>query len=201
MPKSGITGSYSISLSNFLRSLHNGCTSLHSHQQCKKVPFSPHPLQQLYCRHLSDGQSDQCEMIPQCGFDLHFSYNEWCWATFLCLLVICISSLQRAFTYVLIGGLFYWVVFVAEYWDAWAACVFWRLIFLLVFQLLFSSVQFSRSACPTLCDAMNCSTPGLPVHRQLPEFTQSSYYFLPILKIHIHFIYSFLHCTKAMEFN
>ena len=36
-----------------------------------------------------------------------------------------------------------------------------------------SSVQFSRSACPTLCDPMNRSTPGLPVHHQLPEFTQT----------------------------
>ena len=41
-----------------------------------------------------------------------------------------------------------------------------------------SSVQFSSVAqsCPTLCDPMNCSTPGLPVHHQLPEFTQ----------VHIH---------------
>ena len=40
---------------------------------------------------------------------------------------------------------------------------------------LFSSVQFSSGAqlCPTLCDPMNCSTPGLPVHHQLPEFTQT----------------------------
>ena len=38
-----------------------------------------------------------------------------------------------------------------------------------------SSVQFSSVAqsCPTLCDPMNCSTPGLPVHQQLPEFTQT----------------------------
>ena len=36
----------------------------------------------------------------------------------------------------------------------------------------FSSVQFSQS-CPTLCNPMNHSTPGLPVHHQLPEFTQS----------------------------
>ena len=38
-----------------------------------------------------------------------------------------------------------------------------------------SSVQFSSVAqlCPTLCDTMNRSTPGLPVHHQLPEFTQT----------------------------
>ena len=37
------------------------------------------------------------------------------------------------------------------------------------------SVQFSSVAqsCPTLCDPMNHSTPGLPVHHQLPEFTQT----------------------------
>ena len=36
-------------------------------------------------------------------------------------------------------------------------------------------VQFSSLAqsCPTLCNPMNCSTPGLPVHHQLPEFTQT----------------------------
>ena len=38
------------------------------------------------------------------------------------------------------------------------------------------SVQFSRSvgqSCPTLCDPLNRSTPGLPVHHQLPEFNQT----------------------------
>jgi len=37
------------------------------------------------------------------------------------------------------------------------------------------SVQFSSVAqsCPTLCEPMNCSVPGLPVHHQLPEFTQT----------------------------
>ena len=42
-------------------------------------------------------------------------------------------------------------------------------------QVTFSSVQFSSVAqpCPTLCDPMNRSTPGLPVHHKLPEFTQT----------------------------
>ena len=55
----------------------------------------------------------------------------------------------------------------------------WELSFWLVYGFLcwaeafkfqFSSVAQS---CPTLCDPMNCNTPGLPVHHQLPEFMQT----------------------------
>ena len=45
-------------------------------------------------------------------------------------------------------------------------------------EALWWGVQFSSAtqSCPTLCDPMDCSTPGFPVHRQLPECTQ----------IHVH---------------
>ena len=44
-----------------------------------------------------------------------------------------------------------------------------------IFTIRFDSVQFSSvtQSCPTLCDPMNCSIPGVPVHHQLPESTQT----------------------------
>ena len=54
-------------------------------------------------------------------------------------------------------------------------CATWNSRFVLLESLILSSVQFSSvtQSCLTLCNPMNCSTPGLPVHHQLPEFTQT----------------------------
>ena len=57
---------------------------------------------------------------------------------------------------------------------------------------LYSSVQFSSVAllCPTLCDPINRSTPGLPVHHQLPEFTQT----------HVHWVGDTIQPSHSLSF-
>ena len=87
MPRSGIARSYGRFIPSFLRNLHtifhSGCINLHSHQQCKSIPFSPHPLHHLMfalfvCLFVlfNNGHSDWCEVVSHYGFDLHFSNNE-----------------------------------------------------------------------------------------------------------------------------
>ena len=54
-------------------------------------------------------------------------------------------------------------------------CLYENPMQLLLELNLWRPIKFSSvtQSCPTLCNPMNCSTPGLPVHHQLPEFTQT----------------------------
>ena len=61
----------------------------------------------IVCRLFDGSHSDWCDMIPHCGFDLHFSNNEWCLASFhvfiSCLFVFLEKCLFSSFAHFLIG--------------------------------------------------------------------------------------------------
>ena len=55
---------------------------LYFHQKCSRAPSSPHPLHHIFCWLFNDGHSYWCEMVSHCSFDLHFTNNLQCWASF-----------------------------------------------------------------------------------------------------------------------